>query len=162
MCSGLHTSERETADAWFSGLVGELDEASLKELKKDGPISFPGWLAGWASEDDALGYLAALKDEGKKDVKQVVYKVTGAPVTKVLGNRLCAYRLAGKLAEDAKFDDKTNITTVTIAASAYDDRTLQASHDALNAAPAPAAEPKTEENKEATTEEKKEPEAGGE
>ena len=124
-----------------------MDEASLKELKKDGPISFPGWSAGWASEADATGYLNALKNEGKKDVKQVVYKVTGAPVTKVLGNRLAAYRLAGKLAEDAKFDDKTNITTVTIAASAYDDRTLQASHDALNAAP-PAAAPAPEEKKE--------------
>lgn len=147
LASGLHTSEREDADAWFSGLVGELDQASLRDLKKDAPISFPGWLAGWASEDDALGYLAALKDEGKKDVSQVVFKVTGAHVTKVLGNRLVAYRPAGKLAEDAKFDDKTNVLTVTVAASPFDDRTLQASHDALNAAPAPAP-PVTEEKKE--------------
>jgi len=44
LTSGLATSEKTNADAWFSGLVGELDEASLKELKKADPISFPGWI----------------------------------------------------------------------------------------------------------------------
>jgi len=44
LTSGLATSEKTNADAWFSGLVGELDEAALKELKKADPISFPGWI----------------------------------------------------------------------------------------------------------------------
>jgi len=141
LCSGLHTSERETGEAWFSGLVGELDEASLKELKKDAVISFPGWLAGWATEAEALSYLNVLKSDEKKDVKAVVYKVTGAPHTKVLGNRVAAYRLKGKLAEDAKYDDKENRTTVSIAAEAYDERTLQQSADALKAAATTAVAP---------------------
>lgn len=105
-----------------------------------------------------------MKDENKKDVKQVVIKVTGAPTTKTLGNRLVAYRLAGKLSEDAKFDATTNITTVTIAASEYDARTLQESHDALSApvaaavvAPAGDAAPEKKEGEgEAAPEEKKE------
>jgi hypothetical protein len=45
LTSGLATTaEKPATEAWFSGLVGELDEAALGELKKDGTISFPGWV----------------------------------------------------------------------------------------------------------------------
>jgi len=44
LTSGLATTAKESADAWFSGLVGELDQASLNDLKKDAPLSFPGWV----------------------------------------------------------------------------------------------------------------------
>lgn len=45
LTSGLATTaEKPATAAWFSGLVGELDEAAFAELKKDGTISFPGWV----------------------------------------------------------------------------------------------------------------------
>ena len=45
LTSGLATTaEKPATEAWFSGLVGELDEAAYSELKKDGAISFPGWV----------------------------------------------------------------------------------------------------------------------
>ena len=45
LTSGLATTaEKPATEAWFSGLVGELDEESLSGLKKDGTISFPGWV----------------------------------------------------------------------------------------------------------------------
>jgi hypothetical protein len=69
LTSGLATSEREAKDAWFSGMVGELDQQSLAELKKDATISFPGWMQGWASEEDATNYLKCLESEDKKGVK---------------------------------------------------------------------------------------------
>jgi len=51
--SGLATSAREAKDVWFSGFVGELDQQSLSELKKDAIISFPGWMQGWTTEEEA-------------------------------------------------------------------------------------------------------------
>ena len=45
LTSGLATTaEKPATEAWFSGLVGELDEAAFAELKKDGVVSFPGWV----------------------------------------------------------------------------------------------------------------------
>lgn len=129
LCSGLSTSAREDQDAFFSGMVGELDEASLKELAKDAVISFPGWLQGWSSEEDATNYLKTLA-VNQKDGKQVVVKITGAHVTKVLGNRVAAYRAKGKVTTNV-YDEKTFISTITIAADAFDDRTVQDSHNAL-------------------------------
>lgn len=138
LTSGLATSEKTAADAWFSGMVGELDQAALSELKKDAVISFPGWVQGWTSEADAVGYNAALKAvDGKKDVSQTVFKVTGAPCVTVLGNRVVAHRLAGKLSEDAV--SKDGVTTVTFAANPYDERTLQESFDASVKPVVPAA-----------------------
>jgi hypothetical protein len=134
LTSGLATSEKTAADAWFCGMVGELDQAALSELKKDASISFPGWVQGWTSEADAAGYNAALKAvDGKKDVSQVIFKVTGAPCVTVLGNRVVAHRLAGKCSEDAKVAD--GLTTVAFAATPYDERTLQESFDATKVVP---------------------------
>ena len=142
LCSGLSTSAREDQDAFFSGMVGELDEASLKELAKDSVISFPGWLQGWSSEEDATNYLKTL-EVNQKDVKKVVVKITGAHVTKVLGNRVAAYRAKGKVTTNV-YDEKTFISTITIAADAFDDRTVQDSHAALTA-PVKPVETKTDE-----------------
>jgi len=84
-----------------------------------------------------------------KDVKQVIYHITGSHVTKVLGNRVAAYRANGKVVSSV---EKDSITTVTIAAGEFDARTVQESHDALNA---PVVAP-TEETKKEGEGEKKE------
>lgn len=90
-----------------------------------------------------------------KDVKQVIYHITGSHVTKVLGNRVAAYRANGKVVTSV-YDEKTSITTVTIAAGEFDARTVQESHDALNA---PVVVAKTDDAKKEGEGETKEGEA---
>jgi hypothetical protein len=122
--SGLATSAKEESEAYFSCLMGGADADSLGELKKDAPISFPGFIKGWATEDEANKYLTALEtSEPEGGPKKVVIKVTGCPVTKVLGNRLVAYRLHGTCSEDSTVAD--GVTKVTITAKPFDERTLK-------------------------------------
>lgn len=147
LTSGLATSAKTESEVWFSGLVGELDQASLAELKKDAPLSFPGFLVGWTSEVDATNYLKALASADKKDVHQVVVHATGAPAVAVLGNRLACHRLAGTVTDDAKFDEATKTTTVNLTSAAYDERTIGESVIAAAAVPVvevPAGDAKPE------------------
>jgi hypothetical protein len=65
----------------------------------------------------------------KKDVKQVIIAATGASGQKVLGNRWVSHRLSGEVVSVAT-DEKTGITTVTITAKAYDERSAQEAYDA--------------------------------
>lgn len=44
LTSGLATSEKTAGEAWFSGMVGELDQQSLAGMKNGEVISFPGWV----------------------------------------------------------------------------------------------------------------------
>ena len=141
LSSGLATSAREAKDAWFSGLMGELDGQAAGELKADEAVSFPGWVQGWGSLEDATNYLKTLKaNEDVKGVSQVIFEVKECPSVSVLGNRLVAHRLSGKVT--AAPVAKDGLTTVVIKANAYDERTLQVSADeAAAAAVATAAKP---------------------
>lgn len=89
-----------------------------------------------------MNYLKVLNDvKDKKDVKQVVIKATGAPGAKVLGNRFVAHRLNGEVVTSVT-DATSGITTVTVKAKAYDERTAQEAYDASQApADPPAATP---------------------
>lgn len=147
MTSGLATSAKTQQAAWFSGLVGELDHASLIAMKKDEPISFPGWVQGWKTAEHATQYLQVLASDEKKDVKQVIFECTDAPTVEVLGNRLVAHRLAGTLAADPAIEEKTGLVTIKVTGKAWDERTLADSVLAANkkddppATPPPATDP---------------------
>ena len=58
--SFVATSTRADTESWFSGFVGEDDLADLKSIEVDGPILFPGWIAGWNSEAEAIAYISVL------------------------------------------------------------------------------------------------------
>ena len=162
LTSGLATSARTESEVWFSGLVGELDQASLAELKKDAPLSFPGFLVGWTSEVDATNYLKALAASAdKKDVHQVVVHATGAPAVAVLGNRLACHRLAGTVTDDAKFDEATKTTTVNLTSAAYDETPIGESIIAAAAVPVPEVKAAGDEKPEGEGETKPEGEAAG-
>lgn len=60
LTSGLASSARTEADAWFSGYVGELDQESFLGMEK-GAILFPGWIEGWANAEDATNYVKTLE-----------------------------------------------------------------------------------------------------
>lgn len=96
-----------------------------------------------------MNYLKVLNDvKEKKDVKQVVIKATGAPGAKVLGNRFVAHRLNGEVVTSVT-DATSGITTVTMTAKAYDERSAQEAYDASKVAPTdpPAATPPAMEEK---------------
>ena len=92
-------------------------------------------MSGWATEDEAKNYLKALENRDKPDNKQVIYKVTGAPCIKLLGNRLMVQRLSGVVTE-SKVDEAIGLTTVSITANPFDERTLKQSIEDMKKAPA--------------------------
>lgn len=152
----------EDKEAWFSGFFGELDDEAVKGLKEKDPISFPGWIAGWASEDDAKDYLKAMRaaEENKKH-KQVVIKVTGAPTVTALGNRLVCHRLHGAVA--AAPAEADGIVTLTITADKYDADDLKESIEKANKPaepPAPAAPATTGDDNKGTAPEAENQNAG--
>ena len=89
-------------------------------------------MSGWATEDEAKNYLKALENRDKPDNKQVIYKVTGAPCIKLLGNRLMVQRLSGVVTE-SKVDNAIGLTTVSIIANPFDERTLEQSIEEMKA-----------------------------
>jgi len=93
--SALSTAARANTETWFSGLVGEDDLASLKSIAKDGPILFPGWIAGWKSEADALAYVNFIGSNAdlKTKVNKVVFHVTDASAFAFAQCRLYSHRL---------------------------------------------------------------------
>jgi len=145
MTSGLASSARTEADAWFSGYVGEFDHLSLTEmgaLTEKAPILFPGWIEGWANEQDAIDYAKTLaaNNESKNAIKQVVVKVSKASVLTVAGNRSVAHRLQGTL---QKVEEKDGTTFIEIDGLPHDDRTIeQAEKDKADALAAAAAKEK--------------------
>ena len=49
----VDAAESAETDVWFSGYLGDEDVEALKLIEEDGSILFPGWMAGWKSEDEA-------------------------------------------------------------------------------------------------------------
>jgi len=87
----------EAKDVWFSGLVGEADLESLKEMAKSkSEILFPGVLYGWDTKENALSHLATLGENTNNVVHKVLYKAKAkaAPVAKV---HLVVHRYSAKV-----------------------------------------------------------------
>lgn len=126
MTSGIVTSARTDADAWFSGYVGDLDLDSLMGMA-NGPVLFPGWLEGWANEEDAINYTKTLEanSNSKSVLRKVVIKVSNASVMTVAGNRSVAHRLQGTV---SKVEPKDGTTFAEVAGLPHDDQTIAAAH----------------------------------
>jgi len=134
--SFIATSERADTESWFSGFVGDDDIASLRAIAADGPILFPGWVAGWKSEADAIAHIATLpKDNAKVGLHGVVFHVTGASALAFAQCRVFCHRLEGKV---AKNEDKDGNTHFEVAAAPHNDQTI-AEWAAAEAAAAKAA-----------------------
>lgn len=78
--AALDKAESAEADVWFSGYLGEQDLQGLTEMKEGDNILFPGWMAGWKSEDEAKTHLTNLGEFNGKDSCE---KVIIAAKTKV-------------------------------------------------------------------------------
>lgn len=87
----------EAKDVWFSGLVGDADLESLKEMAKNkSEILFPGVLYGWDTKENALSHLATLGENANNVVHKVLYKAKtkAVPVAKV---HLVVHRYSAKV-----------------------------------------------------------------
>jgi len=67
VAAALDKAESAEADVWFSGMLGEQDIEGLKEMAEGDNILFPGWMAGWKSEDEAKTALTNLGEFNGKD-----------------------------------------------------------------------------------------------
>ena len=92
--ASIDASEGDAKEIWWSGYADEDNLETLKEIGgAQGPIMFPGWICGWASEDEAK------KDLGSGD-DAVGTKVIFKTNAKCLSAVVCRHfiqRLNGKL-----------------------------------------------------------------
>lgn len=58
--AALASATRADAETWFSGYVGDEDLGGLQSIAEKGPILFPGWVAGWKSEADAIAAVGCI------------------------------------------------------------------------------------------------------
>lgn len=137
--SFLATSARADTETWFSGFVGEDDLASLTSIAADGAILFPGWVAGWKTEADAIAHIATLnRDDAKTTLCPVVFHVTGASALAFAQCRLFSHRLEGKVSKNEKKGDNTFFD---VAGQPHNDQTIAEWVAAAAAAAAEAAKP---------------------
>ena len=120
--SALSSATRVDTETWFSGVVGDEDLGGLQSITKDGPILFPGWIAGWKSEAEAISHLdfIGLADATQK-VNKVVFHVTGASIFEFVQCRLFAHRLEGTVASNK---DDAGICKFEVTAKPHNDATI--------------------------------------
>lgn len=107
MAAAVEGGAKESKEAWFSGLVGEDDFLSLKEMAESkSDILFPGVIAGWDKKEDAIAHLATLGQNAKAPVQKVIYHTTASMVTGA--KQLFAHRFGATL---ESFKEEDNINT---------------------------------------------------
>jgi len=79
----LDCAEATETDVWFSGYLGEEDLEALKLIEEGGSVLFPGWMAGWKSEDEAVKGIWA------SESKNTVFKVVISTKTKCASAVVC-------------------------------------------------------------------------
>jgi ribosomal protein L12E/L44/L45/RPP1/RPP2 len=165
-------SAGEPAEVWLSGLVGEEDMLSLKDISEgESPskkIHFPFVTVGWKSKDEALQDLALLTPQ-KGTYHKVLFECTGAKAMEFVGCRMVCSRLNGTI--DAAVEMVDDVNTFKIAATPLEEKNIEkwkadvaaAAAAAAEAAKAPPAEEKKEEGdeKKEGDDEKKEGEGDG-
>lgn len=143
--ASIDASEGDAKDVWWSGYAGEDDLETLKEIgAAQGPIMFPGWICGWATEDEAK------KDLGTSDDAQgtkVIFKVNAKCLSAVVCRHFIQ-RLNGKL---DTFEEKEGIWVGTVSEVPFEADTIEEWKKKKDAPPAEAAaegeEKKDEEKK---------------
>lgn len=117
----LDATEATEKDIHFAGYLGEEDMLSLKGIAENGNILFPGVVAAWASEEDALKH-GFVEHNGKNTIHKVCFhsktKVHSAVVL-----REFVYRFNAKV---EKQEDKDGVLHVTLADDSWEHKTLEA------------------------------------
>lgn len=123
MLVGLALDQAETAekDIFFAGYLGVEDVESLKTIPENGNIMFPGVVAGWATEAEAMSNSFGDISSAKNEVKKVVF----IGKTKTFSSVVCrefVYRFNAKV---EKQEDKEGVLFVTLADDSWAYKTLE-------------------------------------
>jgi len=114
----VDAAESAEADVWFSGYLGAEDVEALKLIEEGGSILFPGWMAGWKSEDEAKNGI--WECNGKNDVQKVII-VTKTKCTAAVVCRLFAQRFNSK---KTSFEEKDGIWYLTVEDASWEYKSL--------------------------------------
>jgi hypothetical protein len=121
----LDVAESAETDVWFSGYLGDEDLEALKvvalEETTNKNILFPGWMAGWKSEDEAVKGIW----DGES-AKNKIHKVVISTKTKCASAVVCrlfAQRFNSKL---KSLEEKEGIWYLTVEDDSWEHKTLAA------------------------------------
>ena len=117
----LDATESAEKDIFFAGYLGAEDMESLKGIAENGNILFPGVVAAWASEEEAVKNSFG-EMHGKNEVSKVVF-TTKTKVHSAIVCREFVYRFNAKV---EKQEDKEGVLHVTLADDTWEHKTLAA------------------------------------
>jgi hypothetical protein len=114
----VDAAEAAEADVWFSGYLGDEDVQALEAIEVGGAILFPGWMAGWKSEDDAK------KGIWECNGKNTVHKVIIVTKTKVLDAVVCRLFSQRFNSKKTSFEKKDDIWYLTVEDNGWEYKSL--------------------------------------
>ena len=118
----LDATESAEKDIFFAGYLGADDIESLKTIPENGNILFPGIVAAWASEEEAVKNSFGTGENGKNPITKVCFTAK----TKVHSAIVCrefVYRFNAKV---EKQEDKEGVLHITLADDTWEHKTLAA------------------------------------
>lgn len=123
VASALDKAEATESDVWFSGYLGAQDIEALKEMAEGDNILFPGWMAGWKSEDEAKTHLASLGDFNGDDAAEKVIIATKTKCASAVVCHLFSQRFNAKF-KSCTQDEESKIWTLTVEDDPWEYSTL--------------------------------------
>jgi hypothetical protein len=114
----VDAAEATETDVWFSGYLGDEDVQALEAIEENGSILFPGWMAGWKSEDEAK------KGIWECNGKNTVHKVIIVAKTKCKDAVVCRLFSQRFNAKKTSFEKKEDIWYLTVADDGWEYKTL--------------------------------------
>merc|ERR1712086_215467 len=123
VAAALDKAEAAEADVWFSGMLGEQDIEGLKEMAEGDNILFPGWMAGWKSEDEAKTALTNLGDFNGDNAAEKVIITTKTKVASAVVLHTFSQRFNGKFKSFVQ-DEESKIWTLTVEDDPWEYSTL--------------------------------------
>ena len=123
VASALDKAESTESDVWFAGYLGAQDVEALNEMADGDNILFPGWMAGWKSEDEAKTHLASLGDFNGDDKCEKVIIAAKTKCASAVVCHLFSQRFNGKFKSIAK-DEESGVYTVTVEDDPWEYSTL--------------------------------------
>lgn len=124
IATSLDKAEQTEADVWFSGYLGAQDVEGLKEMAEGDNILFPGWMAGWKSEDEAKTHLTNLGEFNGKDACEQVIIATKTKVASAVVLHQFSQRFNGKFKSFVQ-DEESKIWTLTVEDDPWEYKTLE-------------------------------------
>jgi len=108
------------------------------------PILFPGWIAGWATQEEADGHIKTL-NEKPKDTHNVSFKVAGGSLLKFAACRVMGVRLQGTVTKYTAAKDDAGTHYFEVTGKPFNAQTIEewkkAAADGAKGAVVPPADP---------------------